>query len=258
MKRLLPLLMLLLGITLQACNSNSPNNSGLTNEELAWLRKTTVENLVFVKGGTFMEGDVGYEDENGEHHLFGGRNCKPLHEVTLESYSMLKYEVSFKEFHLFLKATKRKAFKSREGSIHVQPHLPANYLIWQEANDYCEWLAKVLNLPISLASESQWEYAARSRGLAVEHATDNGKIDNDINLKGIKGPLEGFPSGHFPPNPLGIYDMTGSRYEWTKEKVVRGVGASHASIYHRSFHALENTGAKGIRLVVNSSKAIKK
>ena len=258
MKQLLPLLILLLGITLQACNSNSPNNSGLTNEELAWLRKTTVENLVFVKGGTFMEGDVGYEDENGEHHLFGGRNCKPLHEVTLESYSMLKYEVSFKEFHLFLKATKRKAFKSREGSIHVQPHLPANYLIWQEANDYCEWLAKVLNLPISLASESQWEYAARSRGQALGNATNNGIIERNINIGGSKDPMEGFPSGHFPPNPLGIYDMSGSRYEWTKEKVVRGIGAASSSNYHRAFHSLKNTGGKGIRLVVNSSKAIKK
>lgn len=254
----LPLFLLLLAITLQACNKPNPN-SKLTKEELAWLRKTTIENLVFVEGGTFMEGDVGYDDEEGVHHLFGGRNCKPLHEVTLKSYSMLKYEVSFKEFNLFLKATNRKAFVTMfDGTKAKQPQLPANYLIWQEANDYCEWLAKVLNLPISLPSESQWEYAARSRGLAVEHATDNGKLDFNINVAGIKEPMEGFPSGHFPPNPLGIYDMTGSREEWTQEKVVRGVGSSQASIYHRSFQSLKNTGSKGIRLVVNYKKAIKK
>ena len=256
MKRLLPLLLLLLGITLQACTTKGPNKSGLTNEELAWLRKTTVENLVFVKGGTFMEGDVGYDDENGNRHSFGGRNCKPLHEVTLENYSILKYEVSYKEFFLFLKANKRKAFKSREGTIFEQAQLPVNCIIWQEANDYCEWLAEVLNLPISLASESQWEYAARSRGLAVEHATDNGKLERNINVGGSKDPMEGFPSGHFPPNPLGIYDMSGSRYEWTSNKVARGIASARASIYGRAFHSLENYGSKGIRLVVNSIKPI--
>ncbi len=232
---------------------------GLTKEEYDWLKKHTLESLVFVEGGTYMEGDVGYDDENGVHHDFGGRGARDLHKQKVESYSIGKYEVSIKEWDLFAKSTGLELGGPREefrGTELYQPHLPASHVSWHEANDYCLWLGEVLDLPINLPSESQWEYAARSRGKAVEHATNTGKLDYDINTKGRKAPLYGYPSGHFPPNPLGIYDMSDCGDEWTKEGAVRGFG-SVASVYSRAFHKKDNYGGKGIRFVVNLPKPVK-
>jgi hypothetical protein len=49
--------------------------------------------MVFVKGGTFMMGDVGYTDENGvKRHFAGDADVFPVHQVTLTSYSMNSLE----------------------------------------------------------------------------------------------------------------------------------------------------------------------
>ena len=65
-------------------------------EEINALKQRTLNNLVFVEGGTFMIGDVGYVDENGQKQIFGpDADAFPVHRVTLSNYSILKYEVSF-------------------------------------------------------------------------------------------------------------------------------------------------------------------
>jgi len=73
---------------ISGCNAQG----NLTTEEKEWLIKKTKESLVFVPGGTFLMGDVGYTDENGQHRLFtNDPDCLPVHEVTLDSFSIMKY-----------------------------------------------------------------------------------------------------------------------------------------------------------------------
>jgi formylglycine-generating enzyme required for sulfatase activity len=64
------------------------------------LYDKTAADLVFVEGGSFMMGDGGAEftDENGRKYKgywTGDRDTKPAHKVTLDSYSMMKYEVTY-------------------------------------------------------------------------------------------------------------------------------------------------------------------
>ncbi len=255
---------LLLFFALTNCGTQQPNQSDQDEQEgkqdkdgIEWLVNTTKKNLVFVEGGDFIEGDVGYTDENGNHQIFGGDGAKHAHPVTVKSYSIQKYEVSYKEFDIFTEATNGKiAYEEARGTVLTQEQLPVSDLTWQMANDYCTWLGEQCDLPMCLPTETQWEYSARSRGLAVEHATDNGKREPDVNTKGNLGPIGGFPSGHSPPNPLGVYDMTGSRAEWTKEKVVRGYKSCCATIYNRAFHDKENGSNKGVRCVVSHTEPV--
>ncbi len=255
---------LLLFFALTNCGTQQPQqneqedqNGQQDKDGIEWLVNTTKKNLVFVEGGDFIEGDVGYTDENGNHHIFGGDGAKHPHPVTVESYSIQEYEISFKEYDIFTDATNGEmAAKEFRGYPPTREDLPVMGVTWQMANDYCTWLGEQCGLSMSLPTETQWEYAARSRGLAVEHATNNGKIENDINLAATEAPMEGYPSGHFPSNPLGIYDMTGSRAEWTKEKVVRGYSSSCATIYNRAFHDTDNGSNKGVRCVVNFTKPV--
>jgi formylglycine-generating enzyme required for sulfatase activity len=83
------LLLPLLALSVSACSSK-------LSEEERWLQQHTLNNLVFIEGGTFTMGDVGYTDTNGQHQLFSrGGNNTVLRQVTLSSYSALKYEVTF-------------------------------------------------------------------------------------------------------------------------------------------------------------------
>ncbi|MNF52210.1 Formylglycine-generating sulfatase enzyme [compost metagenome] len=115
---------------------------------------------------------------------------------------------------------------------------------WYEAEQYCAWLAEVSDLPFSLPTEAQWEYAARSRGQFRMVATDDGtyKATNDPvtrdwvdGPKGINissswdrkafakemgwntGTLTPLPVDRFPPNPLGLYAMSDNGLEWVKD-----------------------------------------
>ena len=71
-----------------------------------------------------------------------------------------------------------------------------------------------------MPTEAQWEYAARSGGKRVLFATDDGDIPkrgkNYPLTKDMDLPLP--PVGSYPPNPAGLYDMSGdSIYEWVND-----------------------------------------
>jgi formylglycine-generating enzyme required for sulfatase activity len=133
--------------------------------------------------------------------------------VTLSSYSALKYEVTFKEMDIYSRAIGEEIVtpKTRHWDVH-QPEYPATKVTWYQARGYCQWVGqRLLGYPMDLMSEAQWEYAARNRGQAIAHATNNGKIERDINIADRFDPM---PVGSWPPNPLGMHDMTGNVNEW--------------------------------------------
>ncbi|MDF1723118.1 MAG: SUMF1/EgtB/PvdO family nonheme iron enzyme [Alcanivorax sp.] len=164
----------------------------------------TMESLVFVEGGTFT---------------MGHPQVTKTVEVTLDSYSIQAYEVSYWEFDTFAEATgARKPSQRSFGKPSRQPENPAWGLTWYDAQNYCHWLGELTGLPFELPTEAQWEYAATSRGTSrAFYATDDGTQDYGRNYPGSKAPWHPEPSGTYPPNPLGMYDMTGNVAEWVQD-----------------------------------------
>lgn len=233
----------------------------------AFLQKSR-SSFVFVEGGSFEMG----------HEL--ARHASPVHQVTLDSYSIQKNEITFREFDIYTRINNLDSISPRwRDQKEMGPNYGAWGMDWQGARDYCQWLGKQLGLPVDLPTEAQWEYAARSRGLDVEHATNNGRIEGSLTVESnYSGTHEEIATS--PPNPLGLYDMSGGRPEWvldyldiyeeklnynpikdtilsSSNKVVRGFHTLTHSVYDRGSAKPENTGTGiGLRCVCNQKTPV--
>lgn len=242
MNKLLIIIMSVLLLT--GCDKpESPkNDKKVSQSELNDFMKNIKANQVYVEGGEFEMGDFGEK-------LYGAQidpypDSKPLHPVELTSYSMSKFKISNRDYHLFLDYHHRPirivsdALKDKWAEYNSTPETPAR-IDWYEAADYCAWLEKMTGLPFSLPTEAQWEYAARSRGQFMVLPTNTGKADIEFNSggkdRGINistsydrklfarkngthlEELSNVPGDTFPPNPLGIYDMGGNGLEWVSD-----------------------------------------
>ena len=212
-----------------ALSCNSQKNPTPEQEQVLETAKT---NFVFVEGGTFIMGNNDYHYTTLEH------------QVTLDSYSISKYETTFKEFDVYSKLNNKEklAFEYRDVKEFGEDY-GAKWMNWYEAQSYCQWLGEQLNLPIDLPTEAQWEYAARSRGLDVEHATDSGKIEGSFTEK-RNYPVYDTIVGAYPPNPLGLYDMSGGRPEWTNDWLV---GYSKDTLVNPKYDTIHNYEEKIVR-----------
>jgi formylglycine-generating enzyme required for sulfatase activity len=191
-------------------------------ENVAELIERTLKNMVFVEGGAFMMGDQKTtfvnafgEEEYGYFHP-AYTDARPAHEVVLKDYYLGKFEVTFGEHDVFSAATGREPTEAEQmGKPWRQLDTPA-YVNWQDAHAYCAWLGEQTGLPMGLPTEAQWEFAARSRGKVVPFATDTGYIDPGVNYTDESNRYP-YPPGIFPPNPLGLYDMSGNISEWVAD-----------------------------------------
>ena len=191
-----------------------------TEENRQRLIEWTREHMVFVNGGTFMFGDVGLPDSlSGVTFADAGKpwagdlDARPAHMVKLTPYSIQKYEVTYAEYDLFTQLTGREPiYEIGLGTPKRSGNRPVFLSTWAEARAYCQWIGEQIGTRMDLPTEAQWEYAARSRGRSVAVATDDGLPrpgKNMIYSTRLK------PIGTYPPNPLGLYNMSDNAREWT-------------------------------------------
>ena len=160
--------------------------------------------LVWIPGGEFLMGnDAGKNDE------------RPAHRVKVAGFWMGTYEVTNRQYALFLTENKVKKpyFWGREGYSH--PDQPVVGVTWTEARAYCDWAG--LRLP----TELEWEYAATG-GQQLRYATANGDIGTTLANARYPDDRQGaefpHPVGSYPPNPFGLHDLAGNAWEWTMSR----------------------------------------
>ncbi|GLT13471.1 formylglycine-generating enzyme family protein [Vibrio algivorus] len=241
-------------------NTQYPNASNDDRQQIADVAVKAIENLVFVEGGSFEMGDFKAPCEipsrrreridwspNNECYasltstLSGGMH---LHEVTLDSYSIAKFEATFPDMEVMRRVNNFPVAEQQldgtsfvRGSDEFETYLEKNKQSaastksWQEAKDYCLWLGQVTALPFDLPTEAQWEYAARSRGQHYYFATNNGY--RQLSEGNYYDPKTGYMVDYtedevnastnitnvdtFPPNPLGVYGMSNQVSEWVND-----------------------------------------
>lgn len=238
--------------------------------ELDWLRARALSRMVTVQGGQFLQGDFThlqnshtvlpmkshiatilvpqldyspyYEEgqkvsqkefyipESSEEPLLYN---VPSMTVALSDYAISAYMVEEQEYNLFAGAKgyrmANSTFRGDVSEYEALKELPA-LVQWDRAQAYCQWLGDLVDTPMSLPSEAQWEYAARNRGEYRLFATNDGFMNdgqNGMMLDGTlifktgkkldyrKGLMAKFKS--MPSNPLGIYNMQNLAefvYDW--------------------------------------------
>lgn len=190
------------------------------------LRAST--GMVPVPGGTVRLG----------HPTVTGR---PPREVRLAAYLMDAREVTAREF---------RAFEARHRTPRGWPdEAPAIPVGWEQAKAYCESQGK------RLPSEDEWERACRGPGgQRYGYGESYDPMQSDARPEGR---ADAHPERDKPPNGYGLFDMTGSVWEWCgqtadlpgNQRVLRGGAwrmldpAERADCVHRLVLPADKKGA---------------
>ncbi|MBL7802271.1 MAG: formylglycine-generating enzyme family protein [Saprospiraceae bacterium] len=184
----------------------------------------------------------------------GDSDEKPVHNVTISSFHLGKYEITNAQFCAFLNEKGNQTeggvewidlsgtyddekcriyaegtgFKVRSG----YENYPVIFVSWYGATAYCAWLSAKTGKKYRLPTEAEWEYAA---GNGAKHTTyswgsvspsgvQGGNVADETAKKRYSswaifdGYSDGYvytaPVGKFNPNDFGLYDMSGNVWEW--------------------------------------------
>jgi len=194
---------------------------------------TVPEVMVQVPAGPFM---MGTNEGSGDD--------TPAHEVDLPPFEIDQFEVSNKDFAVFVQVTGYKTYLENERSSSTwlkyaegRDNHPVVKVSWNDAVAYCEWLGK------RLPSEAEWEKAARGAegyiypwGNEFDVQKTNGK-DRAIRSTTAVG---SFPDG---ASPYGAMDMAGNVWEWTADWYQGYPGSTFQSDYYgEKFRVLRGGG----------------
>jgi sulfatase modifying factor 1 len=159
----------------------------------------------------------------------GRSNEQPVHTVSItKPFYLSKCVVTFEQYDAFCDDTDK---PKPDDTGWGRGDQPVN-VTWYDAVEYCNWLSEIEGLTpcynikrvatecdllangYRLATEAEWEYAARggprSRGYAYAGSNDPGEV---AWYEGNSGGRT-YPVGQKAPNELGSYDMSGNLWEW--------------------------------------------
>ena len=186
---------------------------------------TVPAGFVLVPGGTYTMGSPPNEA--------GRQDDEVQHQVTVSSFAIAKYDVTFDEYDVYCAATgAAKPYDSGWG----RGSRPVIYVSWYDAVAYCNWRSgqegRKAAYTISgtnvacyfsangyrLPTEAEWEYAAKGGSQANSLAVNavyagSANLDQVAWYSGNSG-SQTHPVGQKAPNGLGLYDMAGNVWQW--------------------------------------------
>lgn len=176
--------------------------------------------MIKLPGGLFKMGSkntLPYHDE------------RPQHKVTLHSFSISKYEITFEQYDWFAAATGRPLPNDEGWGRGKRPVINVS---WYDAVEYTKWLTEQTGYQYRMPSEREWEYAAAAGQETTYwwgYKLEKGKANCGVCGSQWDG-KQTAPVGSFPANPFGIHDTIGNVLEWT------------VSCYHPNYRGAPSDG----------------
>jgi formylglycine-generating enzyme required for sulfatase activity len=140
----------------------------------------------------------------------------PRHTVKIKKFAVSQNEISLEEYDIFAKALQKNIPNPKEND---RKKYPVNFVSWDDANDYTEWLSKETGEKYRLLSEAEWEYIASTGRKSTfwwgydEETNRAHCFTCETNLDTSK-PTK---IGSFKTNLFGIYDTAGNVSEWVHD-----------------------------------------
>jgi formylglycine-generating enzyme required for sulfatase activity len=102
-------------------------------------------------------------------------------------------------------------------SITRGDDLPVHNVSWQNAQDFCEKLAKQTGRGVQLPTEAQWEYACRAGTTTAYHSGNEISDLDRVGWHGGNSEHKVHPGGQKLPNAWGLFDMHGNIREFVRD-----------------------------------------
>ena len=187
-----------------------------------WRDPVTGMRFVKVPGGSFQMGCY-------RNAVNCRTNEKPARTVRLDGFWIGKYEVTQGQW--------KRIMGSNPSRFKKGDYYPVERVSWNDVQKFIQKLNQQSSSKFRLLSEAQWEYACRARGKPVNfswgNSTPGSKGRKQANLADMNtryswrlknyddGNAETALVGSYPPNPLGLHDMSGNVLEWVQDKFTK-------------------------------------
>ncbi len=191
-------------------------------------------NLARIPAGDFLMGAADAEEDE-----------RPVHRVYISEFFIGRFAVTQEEYGRFVRATGHPVPAIQRLPIIAQgereplfrelatPYIwdrdqppaghgshPVVLVQYDDALAYCRWLSVSIERPVRLPTEAEWEKAARGgtdgQRYPWGHEIDSSRANflTDPSIKHQRGTR---PTGTYPPNAYGLYDVSGNAWEWVSD-----------------------------------------
>lgn len=140
----------------------------------------------------------------------------PRHQVSIKTFAMSQYEITFAEYEMYAVENNKKLPDSNNWD---KASHPVTRVSWHDASEYAQWLSRQTGFKYRLPTESEWEYAARSGSRSSFWWGNSKGIANAqcFNCGVDLNPSKPAKIGSFKANKFSLFDIHGNVFEWTHD-----------------------------------------
>ena len=168
--------------------------------------------MVVIPAGKFRMGCLSDDDSCDDDE-------KPIRDVQIpQPFALSKYEVTFADWGACVSAGGCNRYRPNDEGWG-RGRLPLINVSWKDAQRYVSWLSSQTGENYRLASEAEWEYAARA-GTDTKYFWGDQIGHNRANCGPYSCGDAGLATssvGAFEPNAFGLHDMHGNVWEWVED-----------------------------------------